>query len=58
VILKIGLKIGHESTLEKLMNKRKEGPEQKFDAALGTIFGICKYFQRSKQKLYTQLFFS
>jgi hypothetical protein len=31
---------------------RPRKPEQKFDAALGTIFIISKCFQRSKQKLH------
>jgi hypothetical protein len=34
------------------MNERKGEPEQKFDAALGTIIRICKCFLRNKQKLY------
>jgi hypothetical protein len=37
---------------KKLTNESKEKPEQKFDAAFGTIFRISKCFQRSKQKLH------
>jgi hypothetical protein len=36
---------------KKLTSENKGKPEQKFDAAFGTIFGIFKCFQRSKQKL-------
>jgi len=43
VILKIVLKVGNEYTL---MNERKGELEQKFDAALGTIFRICNCFQK------------
>jgi hypothetical protein len=34
---------------KKSTNESKRKPEQKFDAAFGTIFGISKCFQRSKQ---------
>jgi hypothetical protein len=37
---------------EKITNESKGKPEQKFDAAYGTIFRINKCFQRSKQKLH------
>jgi hypothetical protein len=37
---------------KKLTNERKGKPEQKFDAAFGTIFRISKSFQRSKQNLH------
>jgi hypothetical protein len=33
-------------------------PEQKFDALFRTIYRISKCFQRSKQKLYTGIYFS
>jgi hypothetical protein len=33
-------------------NRPVRKPEQKFDAAFGTIFRISKCFQRSKQKLH------
>jgi hypothetical protein len=52
VILTIVPKDGYEWTLEKLKstNETEGNPEQKFDAAFGTIFRISKHFQRSKQK--------
>jgi hypothetical protein len=34
---------------KKLTNESKEKPEQKFDAAFGTIFRISKCFQRSNK---------
>jgi hypothetical protein len=36
---------------KKLTNESKEKPEHKFDAAFGTVFGVSKCLQRSKQKL-------
>jgi hypothetical protein len=36
----------------ELMRGREGKPEQKFDAAFGTVFRITKCFQRSKQKHY------
>jgi hypothetical protein len=52
VILKNVPRAGNECSLEKLNNESKEKPEEKFDAAFGTIFRIRKCFQRSKQKLH------
>jgi hypothetical protein len=52
VILKIIPKAGYECSLEKFTNGSKEKPEEKFDAAFGTIFRISKFYQRSKQKLH------
>jgi hypothetical protein len=40
---------------KKSTNESKEKPEQKFDAAYGTVFRISKYFQRRKQKLHINL---
>ncbi len=37
---------------KKSTNKSKEKPEQKFDAAFGTIIRINKCFQRNKYKLH------
>jgi hypothetical protein len=37
---------------KKSTNKSKGKPEQKFDAAYGTIFRISECFQRSNQKLH------
>jgi hypothetical protein len=35
------------------INQSEQGkPEQKFDAAFGTLFRISECFQRSKQKLH------
>jgi hypothetical protein len=39
-----------------LTNESEGKPEQKFDAAYGTILRISKCFQRSKQKLYIYFF--
>jgi hypothetical protein len=54
--MKIVPKASYECTgtlyWKKSTNESKGKPEQKFDAAFGTIFRINKCSQRSKQKLH------
>jgi hypothetical protein len=51
VILKIVRKLAMNAQ-KNSTSESKGKPEQKFDAALGTIFRISNCFQRNKQKLH------
>jgi len=49
VILKIVPKAGYKCTLEKFTNESKGKPEQKFDAAFGTILKSVNVFKEASK---------
>ncbi len=49
--LKIVMETGHECTLEKIDNEREGKPEQKSDAAFGTILRIIFFSLEHVQKV-------
>jgi hypothetical protein len=49
VILTIVPKAGHECFLEQFTKERERKPEQKFDAAVGTIFRLVSVFKEASR---------